>query len=368
MGSYGLESKDGRDIVIVMLVFGWISIASTVLRVISRRMRDVSLAAEDYMMMIATCMVVASTIVVIMTVTKGGVGLHALKPVAWADIEFVLKMIIVCQCLYGVGLAIVKTAMMTLYYKLFGTKKSMRIAIYVTGAIVWLWALSIVLESFLICQPIPYNWNPTIPGGGCGNRNAAFVVAGVLNMVTDLMVMALPIPYIIKLQLPVGRKVGLIVAFSLGLFVSAISMVRVVSLMRINFADVTYTLPIPLMWSIVEEQLAIVAANVPLLRPVFSAITPSRWLGSSDRGTGPSYDFGLRKGSSKNYPLTRMDQGVNKIEVTSHQSKGSRQVTTPRWSDDGVDGRSDTGLTLNGAPPDGIHMWQDFRVDETSSK
>lgn len=150
--------------------------------------------------------------------------------------------------------------------------------------------------------------------------------------------------------------------------VSAISMVRVVSLMRINFADVTYTLPIPLMWSIVEEQLAIVAANVPLLRPVFSAITPSRWLGSSDRGTGPSYDFGLRKGSSKNYPLTRMDQGINKIEVTSHQSKGSRHVTTPRWSDDGVDGRSDTGLTSNGAPPDGIHMWQEFRVDETSSK
>lgn len=126
-------------------------------------------------------------------------------------------MIIVCQCLYGVGLALVKTSMMILYYKLFGTKESMRVAIYATGAIVWLWALSIVLESFLICQPIPYNWNPTIPGGGCGNRNAAFVVAGVLNMVTDLMVMALPIPYIIKLQLPIGRKVGLIVAFSLGL-------------------------------------------------------------------------------------------------------------------------------------------------------
>lgn len=141
-------------------------------------------------------------------------------------------------------------------------------------------------------------------------------------------------------------------------------MVRVVSLMRINFNDVTYTLPIPLMWSIVEEQLAIIAANVPLLRTVFSAITPRRWLGSSERGTGPSYDIGLRKGFSKNYPLTRMDQGINKSEVTSHELKGSRQVITPRWSDDGVDGRSDTELTSNGAPPDGIHMWKDFRVDE----
>lgn len=126
-------------------------------------------------------------------------------------------MIIICQALYGVGLALVKTSMMILYFKLFGSKPSMRIAIYVTGTIVWAWALSIVLESFLICQPIEFNWNPTLPGGKCGNRNAAFVVAGVLNMVTDFMVMALPIPYIWTLQLPIGRRVGLIIAFSLGL-------------------------------------------------------------------------------------------------------------------------------------------------------
>lgn len=126
-------------------------------------------------------------------------------------------MIIVCQILYGIGLSLVKTSMMALYIKLFGTKSSIRIAIYVTGAIVWAWGLSIILESFLICQPIEFNWNPMLPGGECGNRNAAFVVAGVLNMVTDLMVMSLPIPYIWNLQLPVGRKIGLSVAFSLGL-------------------------------------------------------------------------------------------------------------------------------------------------------
>lgn len=126
-------------------------------------------------------------------------------------------MIIPCQVLYGVGLGLVKTSMMILYLKLFGTKSSLRVAIYVTGAIVWAWALSIVLESFLICTPVELNWNPTLPGGKCGNRNAAFVVAGVLNMITDLMVMILPLPYSWGLQLPLGRKVGLSAAFCLGL-------------------------------------------------------------------------------------------------------------------------------------------------------
>jgi len=130
-------------------------------------------------------------------------------------------MIIPCQILYGIGLGLIKTSMMVLFLKLFGTKLGLRIAIYITGAIVWGWALSIVLESFLICTPIGFNWNPMVPGGRCGDRNAAFVAAGVLNMVTDLMVMALPLKYVWELQLPVGRKIGLSVAFCIGLlFVS----------------------------------------------------------------------------------------------------------------------------------------------------
>ncbi|KAJ5143706.1 uncharacterized protein N7515_002493 [Penicillium bovifimosum] len=266
-----------------------------------------------------------------------------------------MKMIIVCQILYGSALGLVKTSMMVLYHKLFGTKASMRVAIYVTGAIVWAWALSIILESFLICHPIAFNWNPMLPGGGCGNRNAAFVVAGVLNMVTDFMVMSLPIPYIWKLQLPMGRKLGLSMAFSLGLFVSAISMVRVVSLMHVDFNDVTWTLPIPLMWSIIEQQLAIVAANLPLLRRVFSAVIPGSWLGSSGRGTAThTGEFSAKKRSVREYSLTRMDMGSNKSKITSPtRSQKSQNLTVrSRWSDD--DGHSVIELAPNEVPPDGI--------------
>jgi hypothetical protein len=44
-----------------------------------------------------------------------------------------------------------------------------------------------------------------------------YVSAGALNVATDFMVMALPIPHILKLQLAWRRKLGLIVMFSLGL-------------------------------------------------------------------------------------------------------------------------------------------------------
>lgn len=149
--------------------------------------------------------------------------------------------------------------------------------------------------------------------------------------------------------------------------VSAISMVRVVSLLHINFGDVTYTLPLPLMWSIVEEQIAIVAGNLPLLRRVFSMVFPARWLASSRRGTtGASKGFSGRQRSTQNYSLTRMDVGTNNSEIASERTKNKGQTSQiTRWSDDGIDGRSDTELASNAAAPDGIRMWKDFRVEST---
>jgi hypothetical protein len=75
--------------------------------------------------------------------------------------------------------------------------------------------MSVVLETFLLCRPLAYNWDTSIKGT-CGQRNTVYVSAGALNVVTDFMVMCLPIPHILKLQLAWSRKLGLILMFSLG--------------------------------------------------------------------------------------------------------------------------------------------------------
>lgn len=40
------------------------------------------------------------------------------------------------------------------------------------------------------------------------------------------------------------------------------------ALYEMNFKDITYTAIKPVLWSIIEIQLAIVAVNLPLLRPI----------------------------------------------------------------------------------------------------
>lgn len=53
MGDYGLKAKPGRDIVIVIIVFAIVSVLSVILRIQSRRMLNLSLAFDDYLIMVA---------------------------------------------------------------------------------------------------------------------------------------------------------------------------------------------------------------------------------------------------------------------------------------------------------------------------
>lgn len=56
--------------------------------------------------------------------------------------------------------------------------------------------------------------------------------------------------------------------------ITAISIVRIKSLTDISFTDPTYTLPMGLLWTVLEPELAIINANLPLMRRLFVKFAP----------------------------------------------------------------------------------------------
>jgi hypothetical protein len=52
------------------------------------------------------------------------------------------------------------------------------------------------------------------------------IVLGVLNIVTDFMLLVMPLPVILKLKAPLRRKVQLVSLFTLGIFIIAITIIR----------------------------------------------------------------------------------------------------------------------------------------------
>lgn len=78
------------------------------------------------------------------------------------------------------------------------------------------WALSVSIAIFLDCQPFRYTWDKTIPGGHCINQNAQSFGVTATNIVTDIVVLVLPIPWLWKLQMESSRKLAIILLFLLG--------------------------------------------------------------------------------------------------------------------------------------------------------
>ena len=81
-----------------------------------------------------------------------------------------------------------------------------------------LWSLSFCLSQAFQCGThVEYLWTPGLDVTKCYNGTPWELSFGVSDILTDLMVLATPLPIIYKLQLSTARKLGLYTIFLLGL-------------------------------------------------------------------------------------------------------------------------------------------------------
>ena len=87
---------------------------------------------------------------------------------------------------------------------------------YGVAALTISYCLMVILEAFLLCQPLAFNWDKTIPGGFCANQQSAYISAGIINLIIDVTIIVLPMPMLWGLQMAFMRKVALTGIFSIG--------------------------------------------------------------------------------------------------------------------------------------------------------
>lgn len=111
-----------------------------------------------------------------------------------------------------------KIAILLLYQRVFDTGNGSR---WLLRAIKVMLVLTFAIEGgyiFIIafqCFPVNSLWDPTITDAKCVNTNIAFTVGAVLNIASDVILMALPIPALWKLQTTKKKRAG--VAFMLAI-------------------------------------------------------------------------------------------------------------------------------------------------------
>ena len=119
------------------------------------------------------------------------------------------------QLLFACSITLTKLSILFFYRRIFPSRQFALIEI-ILGSVMIGWWLSLVFAVIFSCHPVNYFWNKSVPNGHCINENILAYGVTAVNIVTDLAVLCLPIPWLWTLQMPLSRKLGLIGIFCLG--------------------------------------------------------------------------------------------------------------------------------------------------------
>ena len=124
-------------------------------------------------------------------------------------------MVFALVILYSLAVAFPKLSVLALYLRIF-TEKPYRISTWELAAIISATAIAVSLTTVFQCSPVSYAWDKSIPDGICIDVNLFFVYCSIPNIITDVAILLLPIPMILKLHNNPSQKVGLSLVFLLG--------------------------------------------------------------------------------------------------------------------------------------------------------
>lgn len=114
-----------------------------------------------------------------------------------------------------VDLAVTKISILALYLRLF-PYKSVRYAALATIGLIALSTAILFFMTVFSCHPVSFFWNKDIRGGKCLNVNKLAYANSAMSIIQDLIIVAIPLPVLAKLNMGMKKKIGVGVMFTLG--------------------------------------------------------------------------------------------------------------------------------------------------------
>ncbi|KAI8944588.1 hypothetical protein F4801DRAFT_599516 [Xylaria longipes] len=185
----------------------------------------------------------------------------------------------------------VKFSILALSWRIFNKNSSIKLPVAIMSGTVGAWGVSVLLLTVLQCVPTRGFWDKAIEAA-CNVDSQKFLFGiSIPNILIDVALLALPIPYVIKLNVSKSQKRVLVSLFLLGGFVCIASILRLVAVVTESTGpDISWNLINQAIWAVVEADFAIVSACLPTLRPFWLAIRPKRSLTGqpASSSSGPS--------------------------------------------------------------------------------
>lgn len=117
--------------------------------------------------------------------------------------------------IYLAAVVFPKLAILAIYLRIF-TRKPYRLMCWVlAGLLIANW-IAVTITRLLIFRPLASLWNQSIVEGYCYNINAWSRWGSLVNILTDVVMLILPLPVIWGIQTSRNIKLALTVTFATG--------------------------------------------------------------------------------------------------------------------------------------------------------
>ncbi|EGX45655.1 hypothetical protein AOL_s00169g261 [Orbilia oligospora ATCC 24927] len=200
------------------------------------------------------------------------------------------------------------------------------------------------IETIMFECPKPsMSWSVTFPTG-CMNLSVLYYTSASINILTDILILCLPIPVLMTIQIQKRKRIALVGIFFIGFIAVLASVSRIWALwLYQNTKDVSYDAIFILLFSNIEINLAIITASAPPLRPLFKGVFKSSSYGHSYGYPTRSNDgWTGRSRSDGGVQLSRL--GVSDDTRRQTKIRGGKEGHTRNESEEEIVAKNSDGI------------------------
>ncbi|KAI0097211.1 hypothetical protein GGR51DRAFT_541864 [Nemania sp. FL0031] len=239
-----------------------ISTIFTVARLYTRFFIHQQLWWDDWAMFLAWLGTIAlCTLQLLMLQHGGGVNIWEVPD---NELKVYLKLWLDVQMVARIAIFFARLSILLLYIRIFfpiGTTKS--IFWWIIQVVIWiniLYSVSLILVLTLQCVPYHRPW-----GSSCVNQWLVLINASIINIITDIAVLTIPIASIIKLRTAKKKKWAIWALFGFGTLAPLASIARLGYQIPVaNGTNRTVIYQIVLFLATAEQTIAMIVGSAPI--------------------------------------------------------------------------------------------------------
>ena len=119
------------------------------------------------------------------------------------------------EIIWATSIPIIKLSILLLYIRIFGRLRYFKNLAYIIGIFSVCWGIMVILVCALQCRPVQFTWDKS-GKGTCINAPLFFIIGSAPNVLTDFVLLVLPLPAVWNLHTTRAQKISLTGIFMLG--------------------------------------------------------------------------------------------------------------------------------------------------------